>query len=61
MSIDFSNGFLFAIGWFVAKIAIHFAASFIDELLYELWPCYRKLMDERDRKKHPWRYTSHDD
>lgn len=61
MSINFSNGFLFAIGWFVAKVAIHFAVSFINELLYRLWPWYKAFMDEQDRKKHPWRYISRED
>lgn len=61
MSINFSNGFLFAIGWFAAKVAIHFAASFVNELLYRLWPWYKAFMDEQDRKKHQWRYISRED
>ena len=28
MSFNFSDGFLFAVGWFVAKVAIHFAVSY---------------------------------
>ena len=55
MSFNFSDGFLFAVGWFVAKVAIHFAVGFISELLYRLWPWYKTFMDEQDRKKHPWR------
>ncbi len=58
MSLNFSDGFLFAIGWIVAKVAIRYAASFTNELLYQLWPRYRAFMDEQDRKKHPWRYPS---
>lgn len=58
MSINFSDGFLFAIGWIVARVVIRFAVSFINELLYRLWPWYKAFMDERDRKKHPWRYSS---
>ena len=61
MSINFSNGFLFAIGWFSAKVAVHFAVGFINELLYRLWPWYKASMDEQDRKKHPWRYISRKD
>ena len=38
---NFSDGFLFALGWFVAKVAIHFAVSFITELLYRLVPPYK--------------------
>lgn len=41
MSFNFSDGFLFAVGWFVAKVAIHFAVGFISELLYRLWPWYK--------------------
>ena len=57
---NFSDGFLFALGWFVAKVAIHFAVSFITELLYRLVPPYKKFMDEQDWMKHPWRYTNHE-
>ena len=45
MSFNFSDGFLFAVGWFVAKVAIHFAVCFISELLYLLWPWYKTFMD----------------
>lgn len=58
---NFSSGFLFAIGWFAARVAINFAVRVINELLYQLWPWYRELADEQDRKKHPWRYSSHED
>lgn len=61
MSFNFSDGFLFAVGWFVAKVAIHFAVCFISELLYRLLPWYKMFMDEQDRKKHPWRYSNYND
>lgn len=47
MSFNFSDGFLFAVGWFVAKVAIHFAVGFISELLYRLWPWYKTFMTSR--------------
>lgn len=56
-----SEGFLFALGWFLARIAMSFAAGFISELLYRLCPPYKEFMDEQDRKKHPWRYNSKDE
>lgn len=56
---NFSNGLLFAFGWFTARVAVCFIVNFINELLYRVWPWYKNFMDEQDRRKHPWRYKNH--
>lgn len=59
MLLNFSDGFQFALGWIVAKLAMSFALGFLDGVLCRAWPWYRNFRDEQDRKKHPWRYSTH--
>lgn len=47
----FKTGFLFAAGWFVSKFCITFAVSFVDKLLYNVWPRYANFIDEYERNK----------
>lgn len=53
MSFNFSDGFLFAVGWFVAKVAIHFAVGFISELLYRLWPWVQNVYGRAGSEETP--------
>ncbi len=61
MLLNFSDGFKFALGWLVGKVVFNFALAFVDGVLCEVWPCYRQFKDDRDRKRHPWRYSTRED
>ena len=45
------SGFIFALGWFMARLCVSFAVSFMDKILYLTLPVYRDLIDEVNRKK----------
>lgn len=56
MLSDLISGFIFAIGWFLARLCVSFAVSFVDKILYLTLPAYRNLIDEVNRKKRTmWR------
>lgn len=61
MLLNFSDGFKFVLGWLVGRFVFNVALAFIDGILCDVWPFYRNFKDDRDRKKHPWRYSTPED
>ena len=57
--VDFATGFWLAIGWIAAKVLFYFVVGFIDYEVSKAWPKYRKMIDELDARRHPWRYKRH--
>lgn len=49
---DILNGFLFAIGWFLARVVANIVVMFVDKTLYRIWPRYHNFC-EKSKKRYP--------
>ena len=51
-----SDGVCLALGWFITKAILNLMMGYLDILLYSIWPRYKKVKDDMERKKNPVLY-----